>query len=266
MAKDTSGYVNLNYVVNLVLMDMEEYTTAQKKKVLQYAILGFTELNLYVLPSIRVEYLKQNDDFSVDLPDDYIDYTKIGILVDGAEKGSSVVTLTLNENLPYPNTSKLKVCPNSCVDEPTISLNSTDYFIPGFGYYFAEHYRNGQYVGEMYGLGGGLGLMTYRVDEQNRQIIFSDFYPEGDIVLEYKSTGIKTDGSSVVPRQAVQALRYYIHWQMIEFNDRVPANQKEQRKRQYYTEYNKLQWFENSFTIDEYLDAKYQVSVPTIKR
>jgi len=260
MANNTSGYVNLNYVVNLVLMDLDEHTTSRRKKTLQYAILGLTDLNLYVLPSVAVQYLKQNDDFSIDLPDDFLDYIKIGIQVK-----DTIVTLTLNETLPFPNKNKLKICPNSCVDEPSVTLNGTDYFLPGFGYYFAEHYRNGQYVGEMYGLGGGLGLMSYRLNLEDRQIILSEMF-NSDIVLEYKSSGIKTDGSSTIPRQAVQALRAYIHWQLIEHNDRLPANIKERKRGLYLKEYDKLQYLTNLFTIDEYLDAKYQVSVQTIKR
>lgn len=265
MARNTSGYVNLNYVVNSVLLDLDEYTTSKRKKILQYAIFGLTDLNIYVLPSISVAYLRQNDDFTIDLPDDYLDYIKVGVVVGGADE-RRVVTLTLNETLPFPNTDKLKICPNSCVDEPTITLDGTDYFIPGFGYYFAEHYRNGQYVGEMYGLGGGMGLMQYRVDEQNRQIMFNELFPNGEIVLEYKSSGIKTDGTTTIPRQAVQAVRAYIHWQLSENNDKLALSAKERKRSLYLKEYDKLQYLTNLFTIDEYLDAKYQVSTQTLKR
>jgi hypothetical protein len=265
MADKTSGYVNLNYVVNSVLMDMDEYTTSKRKKILQYAIFGVTELNIFVLPSVEVAYLRQNDDFTIDLPDDYLDYIKVGVEVGGPDE-RRIVTLTLNNTLPLPNTDKLKICPNSCVDEPTLTLNNTDYFIPGFGYYFAEHYRNGQYVGEMYGLGGGMGLMQYRVDLKNRQIILNELFENGEIVLEYKSTGIKTDGSTTIPRQAVAALRAYIKWELAENNDKLALSAKDRKRKLYLVEYRLLQYFTNTFTIDEYLDAKYQVSTATLKR
>lgn len=229
MADKTSGYVNLNYVVNSVLMDMDEYTTSKRKKILQYAIFGMTELNIFVLPSVEVAYLKQNDDFTVDLPDDYMDYIKVAVEVGDGDQ-SRIVTLTLNNTLPLPNVDKLKICPNSCVDEPTLTLNGTDYFVPGFGYYFAQHYRNGQYVGEMFGLGGGIGLMQYRIDIKNRQIIFDQLFPGGEIVLEYKSTGIKTDGTTTIPRQAVAALRSYIKWQLAENNDKLALSAKEEKE------------------------------------
>lgn len=265
MADKTSGYVNLNYVVNSVLMDMDEYTTSKRKKILQYAIFGMTELNIFVLPSVEVAYLKQNDDFTVDLPDDYMDYIKVAVEVGDGDQ-SRIVTLTLNNTLPLPNVDKLKICPNSCVDEPTLTLNGTDYFVPGFGYYFAQHYRNGQYVGEMFGLGGGIGLMQYRIDIKNRQIIFDQLFPGGEIVLEYKSTGIKTDGTTTIPRQAVAALRSYIKWQLAENNDKLALSAKERKRKLYIVDYRMLQYFTNIFTIDEYLDAKYQVSKQTITR
>ena len=40
----TSGYVSLNYIVNLVLMDINENTSVKRKKALQYAILGLTNI------------------------------------------------------------------------------------------------------------------------------------------------------------------------------------------------------------------------------
>ena len=46
MADNTRGFVNINYVVNLVLLDLDNHTTALKKKITQYAILGYQNLNM----------------------------------------------------------------------------------------------------------------------------------------------------------------------------------------------------------------------------
>ena len=42
---DTRGIVNLEYVVHLVLMDIGDDSLVSYKKFLQYAILGFQDLN-----------------------------------------------------------------------------------------------------------------------------------------------------------------------------------------------------------------------------
>ncbi|MEE9337998.1 MAG: hypothetical protein V3U87_07965 [Methylococcaceae bacterium] len=268
MAKDTQGFVNINYIVNLVLLDLDSYTTSLRKKVTQYAILGYQNLNLYLMPQIKVAYLKQNENFTVDLPNDYIYYTKIGIEVCGR-----VVTFSLNENISHERADCLKEC--CCDPEPscdsgqsveTISVLGSDYFVPGDGYFFAEHYRNGQYVGEMYGMGGGVSVAEFRIDEANRQIAISRFFPNKEVILEYKSSGVSEDGSTVVPREVVEALRAYIHWQLGWYNDRIPAVHKEQKQKQYYIEYNKLHKLKASFTMDEYLDNKYSVSVSSPSR
>ena len=245
----------------LVLLDLDSYTTALKKKVTQYAILGFQNLNLYVMPQVKVAYLNQNENYTVDLPNDFIDYLKIGIDACG-----KIVTFSLNESLVTPRAGCLKACgcetKKTCKhsDSETFGLLGSSFFLSNDGYYFAEHFRNGQYVGEMFGFGGGVGIAEFRIDEANRQIAIDRFLPNKEIILEYLSSGISKDGSTTVPREAVEVIRAYIHWQMIWYNDRVPAVHKQQKQQQYYVEYNKLQKLESSFTMDEYLDNKYSVS------
>jgi len=267
MADNTRGFVNINYVVNLVLLDLDNHTTSLRKKITQYAILGYQNLNMYIMPQIKVAYLKQNDNFTVNLPNDFIDYLKIGINHNG-----TVITLSMNDNMAFPRADCLEECgcetPKTNSDDvsKTVSILGSKYIDPGYGYYFAEHYRNGQYVGEMYGMGGGVSFAQFRVDDANRQIAIDKFLPNKEIILEYKSSGISQDGSTVVPRESVEALRAYIHWQLSWYSTKIPAVQKQQFQQQYYVEYNKLQRFKSSFTMDEYLDNKYSVSTRTVKR
>jgi hypothetical protein len=103
--------------------------------------------------------------------------------------------------------------------------------IPNYGYYFAMHFRNGQYVGEMYGLGGGFNAAYFRIDWERRQIAFDSEVPSDEIILEYKSSGIDPSGGTIVPRKTVAALIAYIHWQRIENNDKI-AESKKARKQQ----------------------------------
>ena len=138
---DTRGIVSLEYVVHLVLMDIGDDSLRDYKKFLQYAILGFQDLNIYVSQSVKVAYLPISDIKTVDLPDDYITYTKIGY-----NNGGVIATFGLNEDLMMPH--KTDDCGDpinenlgSCGDDDTNNQSAS--ILPSFVYYFSPHYRNG---------------------------------------------------------------------------------------------------------------------------
>lgn len=259
--KNNSAYKNLDYCVNTVLAELNDYSTTNYQKYLQLAIRGYRQLRLFTLPSIKVEYLTVNtDNNTVDLPYDFVDYTKVGLC-----RGGTVVTLSLNESLCLPRAT----C--KCGDSLSSVLNSTGtpdesilqnfFSVQGsafnYGYFFASHFRNGQYVGEMYGMGGGFNEAYFRIDKQRHQIAFSDAIQGGEIVLEYISNGIEADGSAVIPVQAVETVIAYIHWQRLWHNPKVPMNEKILKKENYIEEETMLRHFEFAPTIDEIMDTFY---------
>ena len=199
--RDTSGFVNLDYVVNNALMDMNDFSMENYKRFIQWAVRGFTDLNLHILDSVKVAYLPLSSAKTAALPSDFIDYMKIGMEING-----EVWTFTLNPNMNFPR--KVDECgevqPTNTqnIDDKVVGTRS---IIPNFGYYFAMHFRNGQYVGEMYGLGGGYNNAYFRIDEQRNQIVFDSEIPADEIILEYKSTGISQNGGSIIPRKVSQS-------------------------------------------------------------
>ncbi|MBK5202089.1 MAG: hypothetical protein JJE45_00005, partial [Prolixibacteraceae bacterium] len=66
------------------------------------------------------------------------------------------------------------------------------------------------------------------------------------------SSGLKTDGSSLIPREAIPALRSYVLWQMVESDQRVAYNERERRKREHEESVEALRFFQSSFTVDEF--------------
>ena len=132
---DTRGIVNLEYVVHLVLMDLGDDSFRDYKKYLQYAILGFQELNLYVSQSVKVAYLPVSSIKTANLPDDYLTYTKIGY-----NNGGVIATLGLNEDLMLAH--QTDDCGNttnenlgSCGDDDTNNQSAS--ILPSFGYFFS---------------------------------------------------------------------------------------------------------------------------------
>lgn len=117
--------------------------------------------------------------------------------------------------------------------------------------FFTDHFRKGQFVGGLYGLPGGIDDAYYRVDMDNRQIIFSGSVPRSEIVLEYITSGLKADGTSLIPRQAVPSLRAYIDWVAVENDPRMSQAEKNRKKALYDEAETKLRSFELALTGDE---------------
>lgn len=244
---DTKGVVNLNYVVHLVLMDLDDYSLVNYKKFLQYAILAYTDLNINILQSVKVGYLPVNaNNKTADLPDDFIDYTKIGF-----NDGGEFKTLSLNKSLML--TNEKDDCGNDI--NSNYGEGSNDYF--PYTLYYAPHFRDGQFIGELYGGAGGVNTDgSYRIDLDKRKICLSSEVSATTLILEYKSSGISKDGTTSIPRQCVESIRAYIHWKRKEYNDKVAQSDKERLKNNYYIEYEKLKDLEMSFTIEEYYDSR----------
>lgn len=249
VGQDTNGIGNLDYVVRHVLMDLDDYSMTRYKKYLQYAIDGFMDLNLFTMQNIKVAYLTVNANKTVDLPVDFIDYTKIGY-----DNGGYVNVLAKNDSLML--TRLTDDCGNT-TNENTGDCDVDDLTFPNYGYYFAPHYRGGQYVGELFGgIGNGKNDGEYRIDRDRRQIAFSSNLTAETIILEYKSSGIAGDGSTNIPKQCVPALLAYVHWKRKNFNDKVARSEKTALREEYYIEFEKLRNLEFSFTISEYFDSR----------
>jgi hypothetical protein len=132
--------------------------------------------------------------------------------------------------------------------------------------FFSDHFRGGQYVGGLYGMPGGVDDAYFRIDRENRKIVFSGSVPRSEIVLEYISTGVKTEDGSLIPREAIPALRTYVLWQMIEHDTRIALNEKERRKRNHEEEVEALRSFQSIFTADQYKRMLWSSSRQTAKR
>jgi hypothetical protein len=191
---------------------------------------------------------------TVNLPADFIDYTKIGVPVSGKLR-----VLTKHDNLLLPRV----------FDDTGIAVGNTDSGDEeGISncLFFSDHFRNGQFIGGLYGLPGGIDDAYYRVDMENRQIVFSGSTPRSEIVLEYIGTGLKPDGSSLIPREVVAPLRAYVLWNMVENDSKVAYNERERRKREFTELTEAMRSFSNAFTKEEYQRMIWGTSQQSIKR
>lgn len=264
--KFIDGWVNLNYVVEMVKMDLEDYSTHQQKRLLQYAIFTFNDLNLYVSNDIRTEYLELDRTNSVPLPHDYMEYVAIGI-----KRGGRFYAYTNDESLVLPRQEE---CGQMQPEDYGCTSDDVSLYYGGYWsyygsnyYYFAPHYSSGQWVGGLYGVSGGVGDGRYRVDHEKRRITIGGHIPDDNkILLEYKSSGVRKDGQTVVPRAAVPVLRSRIHYERVAYDSRFPAGEKQRLWRMYEIEYQKYLELEGAFTVEEYFDRMRQNDKRSPKR
>ena len=245
------GTVNINYIVMSILNRLRDYSMRHYDYFAQLVIEGYSELSLFHMDNIEVVYLRMSSAKTVDLPEDYVDYTKIGIPVQGKLR-----VLTNRENVLLPRTF--------ADGEP---VGNTDDENPGTeSVFFVDHFRNGQFTAGLYGMPGGLDNAYYRIDRESRTIVFSGSIPRSEVVLEYISSGVKLGGTTQIPREAVPALRAYVLWTMIDTDNKFPANEKERRKNNYLEEVEQLRYFQTAFTKEEYQRHVWKHSRQTPKR
>jgi hypothetical protein len=246
-------FVTLNTVVKSFMNQRNEQGIVNFERYLQMAIEGFAEIKLFNLNSIEVAYLPVDPDTKIaKLPSDFLQMTKIGINVCG-----KIWTLTLNNDIAIPRPETI------CAATPDTCDSYSDSVVGG--YYFADHFRNGQYISALFGLGGGFNEAYYKIDEDNGRILFDGCIRNDEVVLEYISSGVKAGGTPI-NRKAVPAIRAYLHWVTAEYDNRIPMNEKIRKEQLYNQELMALTRLENSFTYDEFLDSYYSTLSQTIKR
>lgn len=182
------------YIEDLHLSQLDE----RYPMFLQIAATGLKELN-YDLKSIVTEVtLPVNDNDTVNLPNNYIDYMIIGIV-----DGGIISSLGLNNQMANKTTDS---CGNLEAVQPRSSQDDSGYF----SYASTNYSVDGQYVGRQFGLGGGGNSNgTYKVYKQEGYISIMNASAD-EIVLRYLATIDQVDGSFMVEEFLVDAIKSFI--------------------------------------------------------
>jgi len=250
---------NLNYVVNLVQMDTRDFSSHNVPFITQYCVHAYkSELRFKANKSVKVAYLQMNDVLNAPMPKDYEYYVKVAI-----NFGGQYITLTRNNDIALQR--KVDDCGLPKLQDITLNERLLDPFLYSYGYYYAPHYRNGQYVGEMYSMGGGYNEAGYfREDWELRQFQFYNVASK-EVVVEYVADE-EANGNTMIPFSAVEPIRQYALWQMVEHDRRVPIYEKQRAQDRYrfaLANYENIVW---TWTAEDYLDACYATTKSGPKR
>ncbi len=211
---------------------------------LQIATTGLKELN-YDLKNVVTEViLPVNDNDTVDLPNNYINYMVIGVIKNGA-----IRSLGLNSSL----TQKSK---DSCgdfenVSQQSLSADDTGYFSGAVSNYTTD----GQFTGRHFGVGGGgnsNGL--YNVFKDKGYIALSDCSAD-EIVLRYIATIEQVDGNFMVEEYLVDAIKSFIWHRYIRRMRSYGVAEKQGAMMEYNKERKKALQRINRFSITEFMSA-----------
>ncbi len=252
------SYKSLDYIVRNVMVQLDETNNMKKYQTyLQFAIRGMRELNLTSATYPKTVFLDMLDNKAINLPSDYVKYLKIGICVNG-----HILTLGLDDSLCLndnfsPCGDPLPVAMNNLANANNNGLGLDGFFGFGFGFPFLDGFSNNQFIGGLFGIGGGFNNRGYyKINAEANQIQFTSEVASNQIVLEYISSGITADGSANVPEQAIECLIAFVMWKRAQYKRGGSLNEARDAERQWIIQFNKLRHFNLSFSVSEYMESQ----------
>ena len=258
------NYIDINKVVNdfIVTMDGDDYVSqASDNAIRSFALRGVRDMGSDMLKIVRSIKLPVESNDTVTLPDDYVEWTKIGTV------GSDGIIYVMGENKNLNISQKYSTIDGDKYDtdgdglyeredsktatagsSPMADTGITD----GMNSYIFRNYIHGSEAGRMYGLGGGHYYGEFRINADQNRVELKNPNGVSEIVMEY----VADEARSTNPRVhifAEEALRSYIYYKLIERKSSVPMGEKQRARQEYYNERRLANARINSFTKEELL-------------
>jgi len=206
-----SANITLDELVRTYLIEEGDSTLHRYSRTLMHAISGLHELNMDTSGVPTEVYLDIESNNTVPLPDDFIEYTIVGVLDNGNIH-------YLGHNTAMGLRGNVDNCGNINKNQIDIENDGNDGVVYSYG-----ASRNGESSGKMFGLGGGGNRYGYfKIDYANNYISLQDMDVSfSSIYLQYIADISKVDGQYVVHPYITEALKSWIFWKSLEKNLRV---------------------------------------------
>lgn len=267
MARNT---VPLDQIINdfiITLADDDYAGNASDTQIRTHALRGIREMGFDMSKKIRSLKLTVSATNTIELPDDFVDWSKVGVV------GSDGIVYVLGENKnvnysqAYEDGSGNKVgtaaeaydSDGDGVYDRIDSKGATNSGSPaasdditqGFDSYIFRNYVYGATNG-LYGIGGGHYYGNFRVNLDQNRIELETNQDIGEAVIEYVADEARSKNPSVHV-YLEEALMSYMYYKIIERKASVPANEKARARQEYYNERRKANARIKSFTKEEAL-------------
>jgi hypothetical protein len=190
------------------LIDSKDSSSHEFRRMYNIGVRGVREFNTDIVGNFSTKLLNVNANKTADLPEDYVSYSKMGVI---NEKGE-IVTLRSNPqlsnyNIGHPlNPDRFEGVPGiGAVSYPAIPYN--------YPYIYYNFFISNQSF-NLFGLaGGGQDIGNYKVDEECGIIIFGPNFKYEKVLLEYLGDGMDRDCDDyMIDSRAAEAMLAYIRW------------------------------------------------------
>lgn len=239
-----AAYVKLDEIIKSLLIQMGEQTEHKYMQMLDIGIRGVKELAFDVTQSVKAVSLPINDNLTVDLPCDFVNYRRIGVCINGGLESLGLDT-------------EMCIAPNydGCGDPIAVATTSNNIESIESVSWITD-YRGGENIGGAYGIGGGNNSRGYyRINKETNQIVLSSDFSGDSIVLEYISDGSGDTGTFEIHVFAEEAVRAYMWWKHLQRKKYVSGQEKELARRDFYNEKRIATARFSSFNKEEALQA-----------
>ena len=247
------GYMLSDVVNEWLIADKGEAQNNLFARIYAIGVSGMRELHMDINGLVKIVELTINDTDTVDLPSDYLQYSKVGLC--GAD--GRIHSLGLDNSL----------CWNKVYDDcgtrlPESSEQGNDQLnLVGnilVSPYVLGNNGSGGSFGGLFGLGGGNNSNGYfKYDRASNQLLLANLRtPADSIILEYISDLSATeDGDFLVHPFEIQTIKDWISWKYVSNNMNVGVGEKNNRERVYYASRRKMNNRYNSSTVQEWAEA-----------
>lgn len=190
------------------LIDSKDSSSHEFRRMYNIGVRGVREFNTDIVGNFSTKLLDVNANKTAELPEDYVSYSKMGVI---NEKGE-IVTLRSNPQLSNYNAGHpLK----SDRFEGVPSIGAVTY--PAIPYNYPYIYYNFFVSNQSFNLfgigGGGQDIGNYKVDEECGIIIFGPNFKYEKVLLEYLGDGMDRDCDDyMIDSRAAEAMLAYIRW------------------------------------------------------
>jgi len=250
----------------ITLADDDYAGHATDTQIRTHALRGIRELGFDMSKVVRSLKLTVNsNNNTVELPDDYVDWSKIGLV------GSDGIVYVLGENnninisQAYSDISGNEVnTAASAADtdsdgvydrvdskDGTFTSAAADSISQGLNSYMFRNYAYGA-ANALYGVGGGHTQGQFRINLDQNRIELDTTAGISELVIEYVADEARSKNPSIHV-YAEEALMAYVYYKIIERKSSVPANEKARARTEYYNERRKANARINSFSKGEAL-------------
>ena len=243
-------------------LDSADQSSHQFRRLYNIGVSGCREFNLDITGQFKTVLLPVNPNKTVTLPQDYLTYSKMGIVNERGE----IITFTKNEQLSqYHAIYTQQVERNEGVPELTTIGN---YVAPLPYPYLYSNYWNGGTSYNLFGLNSGTANITeFDIDEGAGVILLNQHTRYEEMLLEYLSDGYDELADDYeIDVRAEEAFICYLRWkQATDLIKKFSASQIREYKNEYYRERKLAKMRINKALVSEFTHKKRSLTTLTAK-